>query len=177
MKIYRIIRTLSDIELRSDRLEDDLRPGCTLNDPDPEEIARFTDRAEAYRALAGYTADVSLMDSDRIARVEEYSVEEFEADEDGAFLSGSDYDTCAWPETLTVRGETYVWDDSARAWQTGWVISEAGSLIRFDAAVQLMDDDIREEIHGLLAPCTNQEFFDEYCRQHRAQYGEDFRVN
>lgn len=31
----------------------------------------------------------------------------------------------------------------------------------WDAIVNLMDDDIREEVHGLLAPCTKREFLRE----------------
>ena len=46
-----------------------------------------------------------------------------------------------------------------------------------DAVVSLMDDDLREEIHMDLAPCTNQEFADEYCKRHLAKYGEEFQVN
>lgn len=32
-----------------------------------------------------------------------------------------------------------------------------------DAIVVLMDDDIREKVHGELAPCTNREFLTRYC--------------
>lgn len=44
----------------------------------------------------------------------------------------------------------------------------------YDAAVNLMDDELREEIHAELAPCTNQEFIEEYARRHKEKYGEDF---
>lgn len=37
------------------------------------------------------------------------------------------------------------------------VINNCGTEIDFDAAVNLMDDDIRETIHNELAPCTEQE--------------------
>ena len=46
--------------------------------------------------------------------------------------------------------------------------------IDFDEAVNLMDDDIREELHQELAPCSEQEFFDAYCERHREVFGEDF---
>ena len=51
-----------------------------------------------------------------------------------------------------------------------------GELINYDAAVALMDDDIREAIHFDMAPCTDQEFYDEYCRRHEEKYGVPFEV-
>lgn len=39
-----------------------------------------------------------------------------------------------------------------------------------------MDDDIREELHAKLAPCTEQVFFDEYVKAHREKFNEDFVV-
>lgn len=51
-----------------------------------------------------------------------------------------------------------------------------GSEIDFDAAVNLMDDEIREELHAELVPCGNQEFLDAYVERHAQKYGEDFRV-
>jgi hypothetical protein len=38
----------------------------------------------------------------------------------------------------------------------------------------LMDDDIRERLHGELAPCTDQEFIDAYTIAHREEYGTDW---
>lgn len=52
-----------------------------------------------------------------------------------------------------------------------------GHEVDFEAAVMLMDDQLREELHRELAPCAPQEFLDEYVRRHRAKYGEDFVVN
>jgi hypothetical protein len=46
----------------------------------------------------------------------------------------------------------------------------------YDASVQLMDDDIREEIHRELAPCTDLEFLEAYMAKHREKYGIDFTV-
>lgn len=39
------------------------------------------------------------------------------------------------------------------------VINKYGVKIDYDAAVDLMDDDIRETLAAELAPCTDQEFF------------------
>lgn len=46
----------------------------------------------------------------------------------------------------------------------------------WDAIVVLMDDEIREAIHDEFAPCTNEEFFDEYCRRHEEKYGSPFVI-
>lgn len=40
-----------------------------------------------------------------------------------------------------------------------------------------MDEDIREDIHGELAPCTNEEFLTEYCKRHAKKYGEEFEID
>lgn len=46
----------------------------------------------------------------------------------------------------------------------------------YDAAVALMDDDIREEIHRDLAPCTDLDFLVEYMKRHKEKYGIDFVI-
>lgn len=54
-----------------------------------------------------------------------------------------------------------------------------GFVIEMSSALQLMDDTIREDVHERMcdiAPCTNQEFLDEYCRCHLEKYGEAFRA-
>ena len=52
-----------------------------------------------------------------------------------------------------------------------------GEMVDFDAAVNLMDDEIREAVHADIAPCTDQEFMDEYVKRHEAKYGETFEIN
>jgi len=50
--------------------------------------------------------------------------------------------------------------------------------IDFDVAVNLMDDEIREELHSQLAPCTDQDFMDAYVKAHAEKFdGEEFQVN
>ena len=46
----------------------------------------------------------------------------------------------------------------------------------FDAAVSLMDDEIREELHADLAPCSELEFLEEYMRRHLIKYGMPFII-
>lgn len=49
--------------------------------------------------------------------------------------------------------------------------------VDFDDAVNLMDDEIREEVHGL-GLTDEQEFYDEYVKRHAEKFeGEEFTVN
>ena len=51
------------------------------------------------------------------------------------------------------------------------VINLNGVEIDFDAAVELMDDEIREAVCIAFAPCTEQEFFTAYEKAHAARFG------
>lgn len=48
-----------------------------------------------------------------------------------------------------------------------------GDEIDFEAAVHMMDDELREEIHADLAPCDPQEFVEEYARRHAEKFDGD----
>lgn len=48
--------------------------------------------------------------------------------------------------------------------------------VDFDTCVNLMDDDIREDLHNNMAPCTEQEFLDAYCKAHVEKYGAEFTI-
>ena len=48
--------------------------------------------------------------------------------------------------------------------------------VDFDAAVNMMDVEIREALHNELAPCTEQEFMDAYVEAHEAKYNERFEI-
>lgn len=54
------------------------------------------------------------------------------------------------------------------------VKNKYGVEINYDAAVALMDDDLREELAMELAPCTEQEFFDAYCKAHMEKFNEEW---
>lgn len=57
-----------------------------------------------------------------------------------------------------------------QVWLNGYEVS-------FAACVNLMDDEIREELHAEMAPCTEQEFIDAYVARHADKYdGEVFTV-
>ena len=51
-----------------------------------------------------------------------------------------------------------------------------GYKIDFNTYAILMDDEIREELHMELAPCTEQEFLDAYVERHAEKFGEDFDI-
>ena len=46
----------------------------------------------------------------------------------------------------------------------------------FEAAVNLMDDEIREQLHAELSPCTEEEFLRAYEQAHLEKYGEEFAI-
>ncbi len=53
-----------------------------------------------------------------------------------------------------------------------------GKQFDHDAVVNLMDDELRDELHCAMAGnCTEQEFVDEYIKRHKEKYGEDFIIN
>lgn len=54
-----------------------------------------------------------------------------------------------------------------------FVANEFGTIIYFDSAVSLMDDDIREYLAFKLYPCSAQEFFTAYEQAHAEKYGDD----
>lgn len=51
-----------------------------------------------------------------------------------------------------------------------------GYEVDYDAAVSMMDDELREELHNKLAPCSDQEFMDAYVEAHQAKFGEQFEI-
>lgn len=57
------------------------------------------------------------------------------------------------------------------------VMNNYGTEIEWNTAVNLMDDDLREELSADLAPCTEQEFFDAYAKAHEAKFGEEWELS
>lgn len=47
----------------------------------------------------------------------------------------------------------------------------------FEVAAHYMDEEIREEIHQRLAPCSEKEFLEEYIKEHEKKYREEFIIN
>ena len=61
--------------------------------------------------------------------------------------------------------------------QSEYVTDEGGNRICWEVAEHYMDFDLCEELHNKLAPCSNQKFYDEYCKAHQAKFGEEFVIN
>lgn len=57
------------------------------------------------------------------------------------------------------------------------VFNEYEVEIYFDVAIAMMDDEIREDLHAELAPCTDQEFFDAYAKAHAEKFGEEWELS
>ena len=56
------------------------------------------------------------------------------------------------------------------------VMNNYGTEIEWNTAVNLMDDDLREELNANLAPCTEQEFFEAYEKAHENKFGEEWEL-
>lgn len=56
------------------------------------------------------------------------------------------------------------------------VKNNCGTEIEWNAALALMDDDLREELSADLAPCTEQEFFEAYAKAHEAKFLEQWEL-
>lgn len=60
-------------------------------------------------------------------------------------------------------------------------ITHNGHEYDFNAAVNLMDDELREELHSSrdwsAQPEADQAFFDAYAAAHQRKFGEEFRVD
>lgn len=55
-----------------------------------------------------------------------------------------------------------------------YVTNGDGIQIDYNYEVMFMDPTIREYLDMQLAPCTNQEFYDAYCKAHEEKYGVKF---
>lgn len=57
------------------------------------------------------------------------------------------------------------------------VVNKNGKAIDFEAAVNLMDDEIRETLHNDGTERTEQEFFSAYEKAHEAKYGTEWELS
>jgi len=46
-----------------------------------------------------------------------------------------------------------------------------------DTVVNMMDNEIREELHNKMAPCNDQDFVDAYCAAHEKKFNETFIIS
>lgn len=76
------------------------------------------------------------------------------------------------PEDLTAEEYVTIWNELA-----GYVTDADGRPVHFATAVELMDDDLREQLNADMSPCSDQRFYDAYCEAHQEKFGEAFRIN
>lgn len=57
------------------------------------------------------------------------------------------------------------------------VVNKNGTVIDYKMAVESMVDGIREDLHSELAPCTEQEFFTRYEKEHELKFGEEWELS
>ena len=91
MTIYELKKHTKEIRNREDIVE-----GCTLDDEYPVVIGKFTVKDEALKRLSEQhksTAESFSNCGMNFYMVTEYAVEAYEVDEDGDFVSGSDFYT------------------------------------------------------------------------------------
>jgi hypothetical protein len=60
-------------------------------------------------------------------------------------------------------------------------VTISGKSVDFDAAVHLMDDELREGLNSTVAwdqddPKSYQNFVNAYCEAHVTKFGEDFQI-
>lgn len=54
------------------------------------------------------------------------------------------------------------------------VFNAYGVGVDYAAAMELMDDDLREELAAELGPCNDQVFFTRYAEEHEERFGEEW---
>ena len=111
------------------------------NNSNPVEIARWniSDEKQARAVLADYRCSYDG------GRIKEYALEFCETDEDGEFVSGSDYDFAPEEKTEGMR-----------------IHNRAITQADMDIIANYMNDEICEAVHRELAPCEPEEFLERY---------------
>lgn len=98
-----------------------------------------------------------------------YRLPAYETDDDQLIDDATGKYVNAWHSQLViVDSDVYDHIEAARE------IIERGC---YDAAVELMDDDIREDLATEIAPCPKLQFLAEYMAMHKAFFNEEFKVD
>ncbi len=90
MTVYEVKKFTKEISYKDRK---NIRTGCCFDDLCPETIQKVYDREEAMDILKKYTPECNEYSGNagKYYLVEEYGIEIYEENEDGMFLSGSDY--------------------------------------------------------------------------------------
>lgn len=113
-----------------------------------------------YRSINGFKqAELASMSGVNLRTIQKYESGEYK-------ISNMTLQNCyALSQVLNCRMEDFM---------RNTIINKHGIEIDFDVAVNLMNDELREELHRELAPCADQEFFDAYAKAHEIKFGESW---
>ena len=114
---------------------------CLEHDSDPLVETDLDMSPETLKAAQDWLRDKRSYY--RRGRAVVWAVEYYTANDDGDFIDGSDFDTAPEEGTMTIYGRAINQED-------------------MDLIASYMDDDLREELHADLAPCTPEEFITAY---------------
>lgn len=51
-----------------------------------------------------------------------------------------------------------------------------GQRVEFGSCVAMMDNELREEVHNEISPCSEQEFINVYAEKHFQKYDVNFEI-
>lgn len=68
-----------------------------------------------------------------------------------------------WRKTVNERGQVVI-------------VNPHGVELEIEAALGMMDDNLREELHMLLSPCSEALFYAAYAAAHRNLFGEEWEL-
>lgn len=98
---------------------DELRPGCTIDEPDCELVEKFNCEAEAREAFKKYETELDSYPSNRFIAVREFWLERVECE----YWEGEEECTVAypqdwsrWPAELSFGRHDYIWNERQGKW-------------------------------------------------------------
>ena len=108
------------------------------------------------------------MTIDEMLRCSRYELAE--GDDEGQLYDpdSGDYVEAWYDNLIVVDAAVFAQRDAA-----SWIIQNG----YYEAAVALMDDEIREDVHADYAPCSELVFLMAYLAKHKEVHGEEFKVN
>lgn len=89
--------------------------------------------------------------------------------------SGYDAETGEWSHGSYLDDlQEAIWKADGEQPSVAQVLDQNGTKVNYLDAVAFMDNDLREELHHYLAPCSDQRFFESYAEAHETKFGEPF---